>query len=76
MSSVSGFWFKYNKVVCFLLIYRKLIDLAPVRVGNSSFKVFSITFAFLCEKKMLVLSANRMKSNTFDTSHISLINVN
>ena len=51
MSSVSGFWFKYNKVVCFLLIYRKLIDLAPVREGNSAFKVFSITFAFFVWKK-------------------------
>ena len=44
-----------------------------MKLGNFSFKVFSIAFTFLCEKNMLVSSANRMKSKTFDTQFCHII---
>ena len=40
-----------------------------VRLGNSLFNVFSITF-ILCEKKMLVSSANRMNYRTHFRRHV------
>ena len=39
-----------------------------VRLSNSSFKVFSIKFKFLWEKKMFVSLAERMKSKTVDVN--------
>ena len=44
-----------------------------VRLSSSSFKVFSIKFKFLWEKKMIVSLAERMKSKTVETSQISLM---
>ena len=42
-------------------------------LGNSSFRVFGMKSTFLCEKKILVSSAKRMRCKIFDTLHMSLM---
>ena len=71
--SLSFFGLKTMKFYLIILIESLLARHQSVKLSYSSFKVFSIKFKFLREKKMFVSSAKRMKYKTFETSYISVM---